>query len=218
MIKQLTNSTCYALSLPPSLLDQDMTCVKNCDNPDPKTHEHFEQPIWQTLNMFMGEILCLVAASIFAFLAEKYGRAKWADLILDAEEDDILAVIESDCLLSSPTPAYGHGHGHGNGHAAPLKKKLEGPLVLLLWLPTLCDMTASTVRNTTSLLCSPQRILIGCILSLSYPFFFCLLRLDSKTLHPPFFIGRTATSGILEWRHSDLDLRGITTATAGCSA
>ncbi|KAK3839181.1 MAG: integral membrane protein-like protein [Linnemannia elongata] len=154
MIKQLTNSTCYALSLPPSLLDQDMTCVKNCDNPDPKTHEHFEQPIWQTLNMFMGEILCLVAASIFAFLAEKYGRAKWADLILDAEEDDILAVIESDCLLSSPTPAYGHGHGHGNGHAAPLKKKLEGPLVLLLWLPTLCDMTASTLMNVGLIYCA----------------------------------------------------------------
>ncbi|KAG9071885.1 hypothetical protein KI688_006104 [Linnemannia hyalina] len=131
---------------------QDMACVKNCDNPDPKTHEHFEQPIWQTLNMFMGETLCLVAASIFAFLAEKYGRAKWADLILDDEEDDILAVVESDGLLSSP---HEHGHGHGNGHAAPLKKrKLEGPLVLLLWLPTLCDMTASTLMNVGLIYCA----------------------------------------------------------------
>ncbi|KAF9548533.1 hypothetical protein EC957_006087 [Mortierella hygrophila] len=131
---------------------QDMACVKNCDNPDPKTHEHFEQPIWQTLNMFMGETLCLVAASIFTFLAEKYGRAKWADLILDDEEDDILAVVESDGLLSSP---HEHGHGHGNGHAAPLKKKkLEGPLVLLLWLPTLCDMTASTLMNVGLIYCA----------------------------------------------------------------
>ncbi|KAF9312076.1 hypothetical protein BGZ91_006626 [Linnemannia elongata] len=134
---------------------QDMACVKNCDNPDPRTHEHFEQPIWQTLNMFMGETLCLVAASIFAFLAEKYGRAKWADLILDAEEDDILAVVESDGLLSSPAHAQGHGNGHGDGHAAPLKKKkLEGPLVLLLWLPTLCDMTASTLMNVGLIYCA----------------------------------------------------------------
>lgn len=172
MTKPLTNSTRSPLSLPPSFLDQDMACVKNCDNPDPRTHEHFEQPIWQTLNMFMGETLCLVAASIFAFLAEKYGRAKWADLILDAEEDDILAVVESDGLLSSPAHAQGHGNGHGDGLAAPLKKKkLEGPLVLLLWLPTLCDMTASTVRNTTSPLCLPLRTLIGTLHSLPFLLF-----------------------------------------------
>jgi hypothetical protein len=127
------------------LIDQDMACVKNCDDPDPRTHEHFEQPIWQTLNMFLGETLCLVAASVFAFLAEKYGRAKWAEFVLDEEEEgDILATVESDGLISSPSTAHGHGHGH----AATSKKKLEGPLVLLLWLPTLCDMTASTVRNT----------------------------------------------------------------------
>ncbi|KAG0283143.1 hypothetical protein BGZ96_012481 [Linnemannia gamsii] len=132
---------------------QDMACVKNCDNPDPRTHEHFEQPIWQTLNMFMGETLCLVAASIFAFLAEKLGRAKWAELVLDEEEDDILAVVESDGLLSSPHS--GQVHGHGQGHAASFKKrKLEGPLVLLLWLPTLCDMTASTLMNVGLIYCA----------------------------------------------------------------
>ncbi|KAF9900975.1 hypothetical protein EC991_006698 [Linnemannia zychae] len=131
---------------------QDMACVKNCDNPDPRTHEHFEQPIWQTLNMFMGETLCLVAASVFAFIAEKYGRAKWASLVLDdEEEEDVLAAVESDGLISSPPTAHGHGHGH----ATPLKKKkLEGPLVLLLWLPTLCDMTASTLMNVGLIYCA----------------------------------------------------------------
>ena len=120
--------------------DQDKACVKNCDLPL-KEREHFEQPIWQTLNMFIGESLCLVVASICAFLADKYGRAKWADLILDDQEEDALAVVESDGLI---VPEAIHGHGHG----APLKqkKKLQGAHVLLLWLPTLCDMTASTVR------------------------------------------------------------------------
>ncbi|CAG8474364.1 1403_t:CDS:2 [Ambispora leptoticha] len=39
---------------------QDMQCVNNCDNPDPKKREYFEQPVWQTLNMFIGETMCFV--------------------------------------------------------------------------------------------------------------------------------------------------------------
>ncbi|KAG0346174.1 hypothetical protein BG004_002259 [Podila humilis] len=127
---------------------QDMACVKNCDNPDESTHERFEQPIWQTLNMFVGETLCLVVASICAFLAEKYGRAKWAELVLD-DEDEGLAVVDSDGLISSQ-PGPGHGHHHSDIN----KKKLEGPLVLLLWLPTLCDMTASTLMNVGLIYCA----------------------------------------------------------------
>ncbi|KAG0053098.1 hypothetical protein BGZ83_001690 [Gryganskiella cystojenkinii] len=130
---------------------QDKACVKNCDLPV-EEQEHFEQPLWQTLNMFVGESLCLVVASICAFLADKYGRAKWADLILDDQEDDALAVVESDGLI---VPEAVHGHGHGHGHGAPSKKKkLEGALVLLLWLPTLCDMTASTLMNVGLIYCA----------------------------------------------------------------
>ncbi|KAH9825306.1 hypothetical protein DFH28DRAFT_1047551 [Melampsora americana] len=40
---------------------QDKQCVENCDDPDPSSHHHFEQPVWQTLNMFAGESLCLIA-------------------------------------------------------------------------------------------------------------------------------------------------------------
>lgn len=122
-----------------------MACVKNCDSPNIKDRKNFEQPIWQTLNMFAGETLCLILASVCAFLAEKYGRAKWAEMVLDEEDDDILAVVESDGLI---VPPASHGHGHGNKHDAPSKKKkLEGKYVFLLWLPTLCDMTASTVSS-----------------------------------------------------------------------
>ncbi|KAF9332574.1 hypothetical protein BG006_004557 [Podila minutissima] len=128
---------------------QDNTCVKNCDNPDTTIHEHFEQPLWQTLNMFAGETLCLVVASVCAFLAERFGRAKWADLVLD-EEDEGLAVVDSDGLISSQP---GHGHG-AHAQTNVKKKKLEGPLVLLLWIPTLCDMTASTLMNVGLIYCA----------------------------------------------------------------
>ncbi|KAF9357987.1 hypothetical protein BGX34_009116 [Mortierella sp. NVP85] len=126
---------------------QDMACVENCDNPDISKRKHFEQPIWQTLNMFLGETLCLVAASIFAYLAEKYGRAKWAELFLD-DEEEVPAVVESDGLIAHPP---GHSHGHG---AQAEKKKLEGVYVLLLWLPTICDMTASTLMNVGLIYCA----------------------------------------------------------------
>lgn len=35
---------------------QDNQCVKNCSNPDVNTHQNFEQPAIQTLQMFIGEL------------------------------------------------------------------------------------------------------------------------------------------------------------------
>ncbi|KAG0196813.1 hypothetical protein BGX28_009736 [Mortierella sp. GBA30] len=126
---------------------QDKACVKNCDSADPKEREHFEQPIWQTLNMFAGETLCLIAAFVAAYIAEKYGRAKWAELLLEEqEEEDVLAVVDSDGLI---VPPVSHGSvPHGK------KKKLQGAYVFLLWLPTLCDMTASTLMNVGLIYCA----------------------------------------------------------------
>lgn len=41
---------------------------RNCDDPDLSTHRNFEQPVWQTLNMFAGESLCLLAFYLLNFL------------------------------------------------------------------------------------------------------------------------------------------------------
>ncbi|GAA6063832.1 hypothetical protein JCM10212_003994 [Sporobolomyces blumeae] len=43
---------------------QDMQCVANCDSPDPARRQNFEQPVWQTANMFLGEMCCLVAFNL----------------------------------------------------------------------------------------------------------------------------------------------------------
>ncbi|BGP13750.1 hypothetical protein JCM10213_006419 [Rhodosporidiobolus nylandii] len=40
---------------------QDMQCVENCDAADPTRRQNFEQPVWQTGTMFLGELGCLVA-------------------------------------------------------------------------------------------------------------------------------------------------------------
>ncbi|KJA20221.1 hypothetical protein HYPSUDRAFT_88831 [Hypholoma sublateritium FD-334 SS-4] len=39
---------------------QDMQCVENCTDPDPTKHVLYEQPVWQTLQMFVGEMLCFL--------------------------------------------------------------------------------------------------------------------------------------------------------------
>lgn len=39
---------------------QDNQCVKYCDDPDESKHQNFEQPALQTLQMFVGEMLCFI--------------------------------------------------------------------------------------------------------------------------------------------------------------
>jgi hypothetical protein len=36
----------------------DMQCVENCSDPDPAKRVYYEQPVWQTLHMFIGELGC----------------------------------------------------------------------------------------------------------------------------------------------------------------
>ncbi|KAF9452244.1 hypothetical protein P691DRAFT_697467 [Macrolepiota fuliginosa MF-IS2] len=53
---------------------QDMQCVENCTDPDPTRHVLYEQPVWQTLQMFLGEMLCFLPV-IYAWLKLKYQPA-----------------------------------------------------------------------------------------------------------------------------------------------
>lgn len=49
---------------------QDNQCVRNCDNPDVSTHQTFQQPALQTLQMFFGEMLCFF---IYRLLKRSWG-------------------------------------------------------------------------------------------------------------------------------------------------
>ncbi|KAJ3562173.1 hypothetical protein NP233_g9746 [Leucocoprinus birnbaumii] len=50
---------------------QDMQCVENCTDPDPTRHVLYEQPVWQTLQMFLGEMLCFLPV-IYAWFKVQY--------------------------------------------------------------------------------------------------------------------------------------------------
>lgn len=113
-----------------------------CDDPNPRKHVVYEQPVWQTLQMyvfhhfnfaaslrlsyrFLGEMLCFLPV-LFAYFRSKHQG-----------------------FVQLPTEPE-----------APHKlspQSLDGWKVLLLWIPALCDLIATTLMNV-GLLYTPVSI------------------------------------------------------------
>ncbi|PVU95646.1 hypothetical protein BB561_001683 [Smittium simulii] len=142
---------------------QDRICVENCTDPDLSKRKHFEQPIWQTLNMFIGELVCLGVYYLFmAYSSSKYNKSQYSPIPTDAsaevrtstdsrysnlntsetslfdeprEQDalDVLEAVPNELEVLFMTGANA--------------KELSGWDNFLMWLPTLCDIIASTLLN-----------------------------------------------------------------------
>ncbi|KAL4067675.1 hypothetical protein V8B97DRAFT_1941309 [Scleroderma yunnanense] len=111
---------------------QDMQCVENCDDPNPHNHILFEQPVWQTMQMFVGEMFCFLPI-LYTWLRAKYQSAP-VFLPSDPGEDDTPS--------SKPVASA---------------EDLTGWKVLLLWFPAACDLTGTTLMNV-GLLYTPVSI------------------------------------------------------------
>ena len=135
--------------------------MANCDNPDPTMHQHYEQPVIQTLNMFVGECLCLILYPILFYSARRgqaYERVEGdgasrrdVDAAFDGDSSDRRAktsdenvaqiipsalkdeelVIEADMLAAD--------------QVVEQSETLVGYRSLLLWFPVLCDICGTTV-------------------------------------------------------------------------
>ncbi|KAA1471279.1 hypothetical protein DENSPDRAFT_837241 [Dentipellis sp. KUC8613] len=111
---------------------QDMQCVENCDDPDPKNHLLYEQPVWQTLQMFLGEMLCFLPV-LWTYIASR--RTSAVHLPEDADTNAPALHTSSDNEETSGVSMKVQG------------QQLKGWRVLLLWLPALCDLTGTTFMN-----------------------------------------------------------------------
>ncbi|KAI6022710.1 hypothetical protein EDC04DRAFT_2900671 [Pisolithus marmoratus] len=100
---------------------QDMQCVENCSDPNPHNHVLYEQPVWQTLQMFVGEMFCFFPV-LYTWLHSRYQSSP---VFLASDPDD-----------DEPTSSKS---------AAP-EDELKGWKLLLLWFPAACDLTGTTVR------------------------------------------------------------------------
>ncbi|KIJ17455.1 hypothetical protein PAXINDRAFT_168112, partial [Paxillus involutus ATCC 200175] len=111
---------------------QDMQCVENCDDPDPQNHVLYEQPVWQTLQMFLGEMLCFLPV-LYTWLRTR-SQATPVFLPEDCDEDE-----------------------HPQIKPATASQELRGWKLLLLWFPAACDLTGTTLMNV-GLLYTPVSI------------------------------------------------------------
>ncbi|TPX70985.1 hypothetical protein CcCBS67573_g06355 [Chytriomyces confervae] len=137
---------------------QDMQCVRDCDGPGRKL---FEQPVWQTLTMFVGETGCLLAFLLFK--NKPSASPELAPLIDEAAVND-----EDDDIEDTDD----------------VKIELEGWNLLLLWLPTLCDLLATSLMNVGLLFVSASiyQMLRGSVVLFTGTF--STLFLGRK--HPPY--------------------------------
>ncbi|TBU32242.1 hypothetical protein BD311DRAFT_785770 [Dichomitus squalens] len=101
---------------------QDMQCVENCDDTNPARRILYEQPVWQTLQMFLGEMLCFLPVIYSWFRARR--QSQHLALPSDTEEE----------------PATG-------AKAEIPHAPLDGWKVLLMWFPAACDLTGTTLMN-----------------------------------------------------------------------
>ncbi|KIK59709.1 hypothetical protein GYMLUDRAFT_169095 [Collybiopsis luxurians FD-317 M1] len=115
---------------------QDMQCVENCADPDIRRRILYEQPVWQTLQMFLGEMLCFIPV-IYSWLLSK--RSQPVQLPNDTDDPDIRVQAVNPAKL------------------APAPQTLTGWRILLLWIPAACDLTGTTLMNV-GLLYTPVSI------------------------------------------------------------
>ncbi|TFK42947.1 hypothetical protein BDQ12DRAFT_597283 [Crucibulum laeve] len=110
-------------------LPQDMQCVENCNDSDPSRHVLYEQPVWQTLQMFRASIPLCFLPVIYTWL-----RTRRQSSPVQLQPDS-----EHDPLVKHNTAS------------------LTGWKVLLLWIPAACDLTGTTLMNV-GLLYTPVSI------------------------------------------------------------
>lgn len=148
-----------------------MQCVHNCNTLKPKT---FEQPVIQTLQMFIGEAGCwLVVFASYLINRLRYGssRGQTAYQPVETRDDDddhdedterrprdsdsseaAAGDLSSSQTLVDPTNVVAKSLVDNEGNDVEGRRPLEGWNVTLLALPAMCDICGTTLMNVGLLL------------------------------------------------------------------
>ena len=130
-----------------------MQCVRNCDSPNPKSRQHFEQPVIQTAQMFIGEMGCWLVVGISA-LYQHYGRGTKEsgyipvaggtenDTSSNTVEQNEDPAAEDDSASNNLMKSVMSGHEVDEQHVP-----LSGMKVGLLAIPACCDIAGTTLMN-----------------------------------------------------------------------
>nr|ODN80210.1 integral membrane protein [Cryptococcus depauperatus CBS 7841] len=108
---------------------QDMECVENCDPNAAGLPIKFEQPVWQTLNMFIGEFLCFIP-----LLWTRYNSQKKTQ-------------FDPQASLLSPSNMNECNVEEEEEGSILADNQLSGWRVCWMWLPAFFDICGTTLMN-----------------------------------------------------------------------
>ncbi|KAI9875904.1 MAG: hypothetical protein M1830_007806 [Pleopsidium flavum] len=133
---------------------QDLQCVRNCHSSDPKKQQHFEQPVIQTAQMFIGEMGCWLVVGGFTIYKRYFAKAapmlhggyqpvngSSGNGALDSDEDGGL-LDHTPSAQEAASPAAKPLVPNADG-----RRPLVGWRVILLALPACCDIAGTTLMN-----------------------------------------------------------------------
>ncbi|KAL5877800.1 hypothetical protein ACKVWC_006947 [Pyricularia oryzae] len=121
---------------------QDNQCVRNCEDPDPKKRVHFEQPVIQTAQMFVGEMGCWLVIGLMSLRERYMARKQAAGYEAVRSSDDVPDA--DDASVHSTTALNGTGAGKP---VYAHDSMLAGIRVFLLAIPAICDICGTTLMN-----------------------------------------------------------------------
>lgn len=112
--------------------------MRDCDNPDPKKRQNFEQPVIQTAQMFIGEMGCWLVVALMSlyerYVSKKDAGGDYTAVATDSGTADDDASIHSRSRLTPSADV---------DERIPLK----GYKVAILSLPAICDICGTTLMN-----------------------------------------------------------------------
>ena len=115
--------------------------MRNCDDPDPSKRKHFEQPVLQTAQMFVGEMGCWLVIGLMKLYSRLTNKLTPAERGYEAVNS---APAADDGIASD-------GYGSA-GPSKPEMKELRGWKITMLALPAICDICGTTLMNVGLLL------------------------------------------------------------------
>jgi drug/metabolite transporter (DMT)-like permease len=118
-----------------------MQCVNNCDAPNSKYRDHFEQPVLQTLQMFIGEMGCWLVIGAFSLYQKYVSRRAGYEAIGD-NEGAVTPALSDDSETADIANPLKPAHPDEEG-----RLPLQGRTILLLALPACCDIAGTTLMN-----------------------------------------------------------------------
>ncbi|KAL5430323.1 hypothetical protein PMIN07_006055 [Paraphaeosphaeria minitans] len=126
---------------------QDLQCVKNCDAPSKEYRKHFEQPVLQTLQMFIGESGCWLVIGLFSAWQRFKSRSAGYEAIPDGAATPASDGSDTPDVANPLLPAPPDEEG---------RVALTGTNILLLALPACCDIAGTTLMNVGLLFVAPS--------------------------------------------------------------